>query len=103
MELADAPRDELSVLAAKVEDDYGVRLGGGLRVALGRRGMQGGLEIDLNLRIVRDQDPVTRVGQLTVDSAPALLGRRAPLVSVSLLVGALVQSRRRAVLCVAQV
>ena len=87
VELADAPGDQLGVLAAEVEDDDGVGLGrrrlaardaraGNVEVGtLGRRGVEGDLEVGLDLGVVGRQDAVTGVGGLAVDGLAAPAGR----------------------------
>ena len=96
VQLADPPRDELCVLAAKVEDHHGVWLGlDAVRDPLGWGHVQRRFEVRLDLGIVRGQDAMTGVGELAVNRAPALLATRAPIVAGWLLVGRLAQSRRR--------
>ena len=74
VELADAAGDELGELAAEVEDDDGVGLGrarlaagdGAPRPielrALGRPGVEGDLQVRLDLGVVRGEHAVARVG-----------------------------------------
>ncbi len=86
MQLADASGDELGELAAEVEDHDRVGLGRArlptgdgsagtidLR-ALGRPGIQGDLQVRLDLGVVGGEDAVARVGSLPVDSGAALPG-----------------------------
>jgi len=79
VELAHAPGDQLGELAAEVEDDDRLavlrvgRVGRPvLRRPIGRRGLQCGLEVGLDLRVVRGKDPMARVRGLTVDGLAAL-------------------------------
>ena len=95
VQLAHAASDELGVLATEIEDDDGVRSGlDAVRGAIRGSDMERRLEICLDLGVVRGQDPVTGIGRLAMDRAPALLGRRAPTMAVWLL-GPLAQSGRR--------
>ena len=93
MELADAAGDELGELAAEVEDDdrvglRGARLAAGdgaagtvdLR-ALGRRGVEGDLQVRLDLGVVRGEHAVARVGGLAVDGRAALSSGLAVVVA----------------------
>jgi hypothetical protein len=74
VELADPAGDELGELAAEVEDDdrSGGRRGGIWAGAIRGRGVQCGLEVGLDLRIVRCEDAVPGIGRLTVDGLAAL-------------------------------
>ena len=81
VEFAHAPRDELGELAAEVEDDDGLAVVGirGGR-AIVRRTVRGGrlergLEVGLDLGVVRGEDPMAGVGRLTVDGLAAPLRR----------------------------
>ena len=82
VELADAPGDQLRELAPEVEDDDrppGRRRRPGrsiVRRAVRRGRVERGLEIGLDLGVVRGEDAVAGVGGLTVDGLAALLRRR---------------------------
>ena len=93
VELADAAGDELGELAAEVEDDDRVGLGRARLPAgdgspgtidlrtLGRPGVEGDLEVGLDLGVVRGEHAVACVGGLAVDGRAALssglaVGRR---------------------------
>ena len=84
VELADPTGDQLGELAAEIEDDDGLAVhrvaGAGLILArsLGGRCLERGLEIGLDLGVVRGEDPVARVRRLAVDrSCRAAVARRA--------------------------
>ena len=89
VELADAAGDELGELAAEIEDrDGAVRrpvsarwavVGG----ALGGGRLEGGLEVCLDLGVVRSEDSVAGVGRLAVDGLPASRRRRCVRVAQS--------------------
>src|SRR5664280_310144 len=84
MQLPDAPRDQLRVLAAEVEDHDGVRLtaaalptgdgptGAVDRGAFGRGRIERGLEVRLHIRVVRGEDAMAGVGELSVNGLSAL-------------------------------
>ena len=90
VELADAPGDQLGELAAEVEDrDEALALAGGVigRGPLRSGCVERGLEIRLDLGVVRGEDTVARVGGLAVHrpalarharSRPSLCRRRWP-------------------------
>ena len=95
VQLADSARDELRVLAPEIEDQDGIGSGfDAVRKAVRCRDAERRLEIRLDLGIVGGEDAMTGIGRLAVDRAPALLGRRAPMMAVWLL-GPLAQSGRR--------
>ena len=84
MQLPDAPRNQLRVLAPKVEDHDGVGLapaalptgdgptGAVDRGAFGRGRIERGLEVGLHLRVVRGEDTMAGVGELSVNGLAAL-------------------------------
>ena len=78
VELADAPRDQLGELAAEIEDDDRAGFGAGAvlaRCAVGCRRMERGLEIGLDLRIVRSEHAMAGIGCFAVDCFASLLRR----------------------------
>ena len=75
VQLADAAGDQLGELAAEVEDDDGIGLGGVGPVGRGAvrgRGVEGGLEVGLDLGVVGGEDAVAGVRRLAVDGLAAL-------------------------------
>ena len=89
IELADAARDELGELAAEVEDDDGLAVVGvGRGGAIGGRAIRGGrlergLEVGLDLGVVRGKDPVAGVRGLAVDGLAAPRRRGCVLLAQS--------------------
>jgi hypothetical protein len=76
IELPDAARDQLSELAAEVEDDDGVGVGRAvIRSSLGRGRLERGLEVCLDLGVVRGQHAVAGVGSFAVNGLAALRRR----------------------------
>ena len=82
VELADPPRDELGELAAEVEHEdrvrAGRRLGPGPVVAraIRRRRVERGLEVRLDLGVVRSEHAMAGVGRLAMDGLAAAWLRR---------------------------
>ena len=77
VQLADAPRDQLGELTSEVEDDDRIRLAGfreSRRRTVRRGRFEGGLEVRLDLGVVRGEDPMAGVGRLAVDGLAALAG-----------------------------
>jgi len=77
VQLADAPRDQLGELTSEVEDDDRIRLAGfreSRRRTVRRGRFEGGLEVRLDLGVVRGEDPMAGVGRLAVDGLAAVAG-----------------------------
>ena len=89
VELAHAARDELGELAAEVEDDDGLAVVGvGRGGTIGGRAIRGGrlergLEVGLDLGVVRGKDPVAGVRGLAVDGLAAPRRRGCVLLAQS--------------------
>jgi hypothetical protein len=98
VQLADAAADQLGGLAAEVEDDDRVRLGGlvGRRAIVGRAfgsgGVEGGLQVSLDLGVIGGEDPMSGVGRLAMDRLAALSFDRSSLAQKCGLI--LVRKRR---------
>jgi hypothetical protein len=78
VELPDAPGDQLGELAAEIEDDDWAGRGARavVQASFGRRGVEGGLEVGLDLGVIRREDAVAGVRRFAMDGLAPRRGAR---------------------------